>query len=299
MREKLGAPPVLAFTATAGKEMQQRILHSLGIPDAKIFVRGVDRPNIALLRWRCGQDTRAKAIATLLGQKALQGQRAMIFVPSTNVGERLRGDLQRLGMDVPFFHSRMGTAWDREQLLKRFVGQSRPAVHHIICTNAFGMGLDVPDVRLVVHWQHSASVEDLLQEFGRAGRDGRPSVSVIFHESNSQDVSRLRFMAEKTVETALPSDRQTGALEHRYRQISRVAAVLNTKHCFRSEIKAYFGESSQARRRSLSEVILDWVFATKPASTRHSGCCDHCDAKAIARLGQVGYVSTMLYGRHS
>ena len=52
------------------------------------------------------------------------------------------------------------------------MGESLPAVNQIICTNAFGMGLDLPNVRLVVHWQQSASVEDLLQELGRAGRDG-------------------------------------------------------------------------------------------------------------------------------
>src|SRR4029077_17409822 len=51
VRQALGSPPILAFTATAGQEMQERILESLGIPDAQIFVRGVDRPNIALLRW--------------------------------------------------------------------------------------------------------------------------------------------------------------------------------------------------------------------------------------------------------
>ncbi|MDX8528919.1 helicase-related protein [Mesorhizobium sp. MSK_1335] len=66
----------------------------------------------------------------------------------------------------------------------------------IICTNAFGMGLDVPNVRLVIRWQQSVSVEHQLHEFGRAGRDG---VAVMFHNGSSvgRDISRLRFMAEK------------------------------------------------------------------------------------------------------
>ena len=58
VREALGSPPILAFTATAGQEMQERILESLGIPDAQVFVRGVDRPNIALLRWSVPVDER-------------------------------------------------------------------------------------------------------------------------------------------------------------------------------------------------------------------------------------------------
>ncbi|MDX8503055.1 hypothetical protein RFM99_32340 [Mesorhizobium sp. VK4C] len=61
------------------------------------------------------------------------------------------------------------------------------------------MGLDVPNVRLVIRWQQSASVEHQLHEFGRAGRDGKPSVAVMFHNGSSvgRDISRLRFMAEK------------------------------------------------------------------------------------------------------
>ena len=65
VREALGSPPILAFTATAGQEMQKRILASLGIPDAQVFVRGVDRPNIALLRWSVSADERPQAIAQL------------------------------------------------------------------------------------------------------------------------------------------------------------------------------------------------------------------------------------------
>ncbi|TGR90504.1 DNA helicase, partial [bacterium M00.F.Ca.ET.191.01.1.1] len=95
----------------------------------------------------------------------------MVFVPTVKVGDELKAALSGLGLNIPFYHSKLGNAWERQELVKRFLGQSRPVVDQIICTNAFGMGLDVPNVRLVIHWQQSASVEDLLQEFGRAGRD--------------------------------------------------------------------------------------------------------------------------------
>lgn len=253
VREKLGGPPVLAFTATAGREMQQRILASLGIEDAEVFVRDVDRPNIALLRWRCSVEKRAQEIASLLRLPQLQGQKAMVFVPSTKVGEELQAALRNLGLEVPFYHSRLGNAWERQELVKRFLGQSKPPVDQIICTNAFGMGLDVPNVRLVIHWQQSASVEDQLQEFGRAGRDGKPSVAVMFHNGSSigRDISRLRFMAEKTVESAQVStfDRQQ-MLEQRYHQIDQVSELMRTRSCMRAAISEYFQGPKSTRRPS-------------------------------------------------
>src|SRR4029077_15380076 len=126
--------------------------------------------------------------------------------------------LRALGLDLPFFHSKFGTANDRDMLLGQFVGRIDPPVRVVICTNAFGMGLDLPDVRLVVHVQHPASVEDYLQEFGRAGRDGRPSVAVLF--TGVKDEGLLRFMAKKTVEQANtdPSTKQE-TLDAKYRAI--------------------------------------------------------------------------------
>ena len=301
VREKLGAPPVLAFTATAGKEMQERILASLGISDAKVFVRDVDRPNIALLRLLCVADRRAQEIASMLMLPQLQGRKAMIFVPSVRVGDELRFALSAFALDVPFYHSRLGTAWERQELLKRFVGQSRPLVDHIICTNAFGMGLDIPDVRLVVHWQQSASAEDMLQEFGRAGRDGKPSVSVIFHDGPSRsDVGRLRFMAERTVETApLDVQQKAAMLDQRTRQIEQVATMLRSKSCFRASIRDYFGDGSARQKLSFAERILEWVFGTRARPMSRTACCDDCNAELIKKHGTLTYLAWIVGGKAS
>ena len=172
IRRQLGNPPVLAFTATAGQDMQARILASLNAEDAEVFVSGVDRPNITLLRWPVPEDTRASRIAALLALPLGAGGKAMVFVPSARVGEDLQAALRGLGIDVPFYHSKLGRPFEREQLVKRFTNQSEPVIDRIIATSAFGMGIDVPSLRLVIHWQAPASVEDLMQELGRAGRDG-------------------------------------------------------------------------------------------------------------------------------
>jgi ATP-dependent DNA helicase RecQ len=295
VRTKLGSPPVLAFTATAGKEMQNRILESLGIPDARVFVRDVDRPNIALLRWKCPESRRANQIKELLDLPEVRSQRCMIFVPSTKVGDKLKADLGSLGADIPFYHSRLGTSWDREQLQKRFSGESKPPLNQIICTNAFGMGLDLPNVRMVIHWQQAASIEDQLQELGRAGRDGKPSISVIFHDSESRDVGRLRYMAEMTVRSSAPEDQAEQALRHRYSQIKQLEELLKAGSCVRSQFRKYFGQAS-APRRTLSETILNWTFGSQERRSRQLGCCDHCDAKIIQKLGVVAYVRRQLRG---
>lgn len=296
VRTDLGSPPILAFTATAGREMQGRILASLGIPDATVFVRDVDRPNIALLRRRCPVERRPEEIAAFLRVPQVQGEKVMIFVPSAKAGEELKGKLAGLGLDIPFYHSRFGTPFERQELQKRFQGESLPVVDQIICTNAFGMGMDIPNVRLVIHWQQSASVEDLLQEFGRAGRDRKSSVSVIFHEGDrSSDTGRLKFMADKTVENAsLDECGKAQMRAQRHRQIDQVAAMLKADRCFREAIRGYFGDSVVAPKWSLAKIILDWVFGTKEKTPPAHLCCDYCDRKFLKKHGFRTYVATVL-----
>lgn len=279
VRQSLGSPPILAFTATAGVAMQKRILASLGIEDATVFVRGVDRPNIALIRWRCAASSRHLEIAKLLRMPFIAGRKAMIFVPTARIGQELRANLRNSGLDVPFYHSKLGTEWERQELLKRFQGESRPVVDHIICTNAFGMGLDVPDVRLVIHWQQPSSVEDYLQEFGRAGRDGNQSAAIIFTEGNraGRDVGLLRFMAEKTSGTSeLDEGTARSMLQQRYSQIEDLSVLLNAKGCLRTGLVEYFEGPKVPARRGLGRMILNWVFSSDRKARRFRYCCDAC-----------------------
>src|SRR5215831_7351508 len=142
-----------------------------------------------------------------------------------------------------FYHSQLDKPWDREQLLKRFVGDSRPEVDRIICTSAFGMGLDVPNVRLVIHWQHPSSIEDYLQEFGRDGRDGKPSVAVLLYDRNKaqRDISFLKFVADRAVEAAqLPTATAKAVSSHKTAQIDRMAFLTTSSGCFRDSLVSYF-----------------------------------------------------------
>jgi ATP-dependent DNA helicase RecQ len=157
----------------------------------------------------------------------------------------------------------------------------------IICTNAFGMGLDLPNVRLVVHWQHPASVEDYLQEFGRAGRDGKPSVAVMF--SGERDEGLLRFMAEKTSEMAdVDVESKPSALAAKLEAIEEMRRIATSRGvCFRNNIVKYFGEMPSTRRRSLAVRIVEWLFLRSVRHRRTQFCCDWCDR---VNTGDVDHV---------
>lgn len=279
VRKMLGEPPVLAFTATAGVESQKRILKSLGVPKARVIVTGVNRPNIAMARLeKVSEPDRFRLIADLIrAMPAHPSGRAMLFVPTVRIGHRLRKGLGDIGLDVPFYHSQLGTANERDILFGRFLGRLSPQVNVVICTNAFGMGLDVPDVRLVVHWQQPASVEDYLQEFGRAGRDGKPSAAILF--TDARDEGLLRYMAEKTAHGVTDAAlSRNDALQARYTAISQMQKLAMARgHCFRKLIIRYFGGQSTTARSSIAVRIVTWLFERKSRVPEAKRCCDHCD----------------------
>jgi ATP-dependent DNA helicase RecQ len=289
LRHRLGNPPVLAFTATAGPRAQDRILTSLGAGDGNVFVSDVDRPNISLVRlsvksWgqtkRELNPERANIIATMLGN--LQVGKAMIFVPTVNVGERLQTLLHGEGVDLPFYHSKMGAQNERDSILGRFTGRLDPPLRAVICTNAFGMGIDVPDVRLVIHWQQPASIEDYLQEFGRAGRDGRAAVAVLFTNARAEDdLFLLDYMAERAVEKAKPNERKELLADIRS-ESRRMSGLARSTGCFRAELQRELcgerGKPPWALR------ILDRVFATRERVKQGRFCCDHCAPKWRAKV---------------
>jgi len=226
-------------------------------------------------------DTRYALIRDLLA--IIPAGRAMLFVPTVNVGHTVQEGLRSVGLDVPLYHSKL-KANDRDMLLGRFTGRLYPPADVVICTNAFGMGLDVPNVRLVVHWQHPASVEDYMQEFGRAGRDGAPSVAVLF--TGAKDIGLLRFMADRTVDNSkLDPEARALARQAKYRAIAEMQKRATARGvCFREAIVRYFGEERSRARKSLAVRIVEALFSHSSHIKEAKGCCDKCDQ---VRIGNV------------
>jgi ATP-dependent DNA helicase RecQ len=277
IRERLGRPQVVAFTATANPAMQQEICRSLGSPGATIIVESPNRPNIALARVPMGRKDpeRFRIMARVLAQVTVG--RAMIFVPTVREGEIVQSGLRSHGLDLEFFHSNAGTANWRDNLQGRFDGRIEPRISAIIATSAFGMGLDIPDVRVAIHWQHPFSVEEYLQGFGRAGRDGRPSLALLFVD-RAADEGLLRWMLGREV----PSPARERDLQ------TMVRAANATDRCFRHELNLALG-GDRPTRRSWSVRILEWAFGDRARVEPVTTCCDRCSPELDhgVRHGQV------------
>lgn len=286
VRHDLGDPPILAFTATAGLQLQQQILRDLKIPNATVFRHDVDRPNIALVRVTTeeSEPDRVRLVAGLLRQHQGRGK-ALVFVPTIRVGKTLAASLRSFGLQVPFYHGQLDSLV-RQSLQGRFTGQLEPAVDAVVCTNAFGMGLDVPNIRLVVHWVQPESMEDYLQEIGRAGRDGEPALAVVLKCQG--DTGIRRYLAEKNTEdAAAPGLARDAILAERYRSIDLLdRAIRDRQHCFRATLLDYFGAGGPPHRRSLVMRLLEWLFALRPWVDKAQFCCDACDPERARLLVQ-------------
>jgi ATP-dependent DNA helicase RecQ len=298
-REELGEPPVLAFTATAGRRSQEQILASLGIPDARVIVQGVDRPNIALCRIGARRGDfagRADIVVSLLA--TMPGGHAMIFVPTVKVGQRVKEALASRGFDLPFYHANCGLPHEKDEILGRFTGRLEPPLPAVICTNAFGMGFDVPDVRLVVNWQRPAAVEDYLQEFGRAGRDGEPALALVFTDPAS-DSGLLQFMADRGIETAKVDVDAEDLRREKYERIDELgAAVEDLNGCFRKRLLHLLGADEPKSKPSLAIRIINWLYADRTDPPQEAPCCDSCNPKlrhiVLDRRWPLGDITTHL-----
>ena len=279
-RNKLGKPPVLAFTATASRNSRKIILQELDALEAEVFVQGVERPNIALLRLRMSKDiSRAEIITQYYkAMKDVCRGKALVFVPTVNKGKEVQKLLAKHGLNAPFFHGKLGKL-KRENLQAQFDGRlsgvDADQNDIMICTSAFGMGIDVPDIRLVFHWSHPASPEDYLQEFGRAGRDQKQSLAVLF--TSADDVKLLEWMAKKTLapldiseaDRRLILGRKVKSIE----QINRMSTA--RERCFTRMI----GEELGADPRPypwLVKFFLNLAFTRRQDTITRKFCCDFC-----------------------
>jgi ATP-dependent DNA helicase RecQ len=194
VRDALGRPPLLALTATAAPPVREEIVERLGMRDPQVIVKGFDRPNIWLGVQRF-HDAEQKT-AALLDAVAAAPPPGIVYVATQRGAEELASALQERGVRAAAYHGGMRPR-RREATQDAFMADDGD-VDVMVATIAFGMGVDKPDVRFVLHHDVSESVDAYYQELGRAGRNGEPAHAVLFYRP--QDVGRRRFFASGKVE---------------------------------------------------------------------------------------------------
>ncbi|WP_067482500.1 RecQ family ATP-dependent DNA helicase [Actinomadura hibisca] len=185
--ERLGHPPVLALTATASPPVREDIVASLGLRDVQQVIRGFDRPEIALEVRRFTEEKDKRR--ALVQDAAKRDGLGLVYVATRRDAEEYAAELVEAGVRAEPYHAGM-KASERERVHGLF---SDDGLDVVVATSAFGMGIDKPNVRYVLHSAPPESPDSYYQEIGRAGRDGAPAEAVLFYRS--EDLGLRRFFA--------------------------------------------------------------------------------------------------------
>lgn len=183
LREIVDAP-VIALTATATPEVAEDIMDRLGFEDKLLIKSGFERPNLSYIVREC-EDKLGQLLSICMNVDGT----GIVYVRSRKKTEELAAFLASNGISSSFYHAGLGpdSRTDRQEKWKK------DDIRVMVCTNAFGMGIDKPDVRFVVHFDLPDSPEAYFQEAGRGGRDGKRSFAVLLW--NATDIRRLRQIA--------------------------------------------------------------------------------------------------------
>ncbi len=192
VRARLGRPVTVALTATAAEPVRDEISTRLRLVDPAIVVRGVDRPNIDLAVRREVSE-RDKHDAVLDTVVELPGP-GLLYTATRREAETYAAELGERGLRAAAYHAGLG-ARERSGVHDAFLDDQLDVV---VATNAFGMGIDKPNVRFVVHASVPDSLDAYYQEVGRAGRDGEPAGATLFYRS--EDLGLRKYFAARSVD---------------------------------------------------------------------------------------------------
>ncbi len=244
-----GNPAILGLTATATERVRENLQELLGVSDDDTVLTGFARDNLALKIVR-NQDKR-DYIAKYLRENA--DQTGIIYAATRKQVDELTAYLNKIGIHAARYHAGLSEK-ERQKQQEAFLYDESPV---IVATNAFGMGINKPNVRYVIHYSVPGNIEAYYQEIGRAGRDGLPAEAILLYAP--QDIHLQEFFVQK-------SEGSEAYKQNEYDKIREMNAYANTQTCLPRYLLQYFGEtvtqdcgrcSNCLDKRELVDVTVD------------------------------------------